>query len=164
VRLVRAFARAADELPAQIQLVLTGRAFPKDHPAALLIEELGLGRRIVHLGYRSAAEMGALFHECEALLYPSLFEGFGMPVAEAIIVGKPVACSNTTSLPEIAGDAALMFDPESVEGIADAIIQIVLDIQLRQALCSRAARRRALFEPARSAIRTLGAYRRALEH
>ena len=160
VRLVEAFSRALGRLPRDVKLVLTGRAFPSDHPAAVMIRERGLESRIVHLGYRSPLEIRALFQGCQALVFPSLFEGYGMPVAEAIIAGKPVLCSSATSLPEIAGDAALTFDPNDVDAIGDALVEITTKPDLRAALSEAALRRRRLFASRRSAVQTLSVYQR----
>ncbi len=157
-RLVEAFARIVTELPQGTQLVMTGRTFPADHPAAVFIRDNNLSSRIVHLGYRSPLEVRALFQGCLALVFPSLFEGYGMPVAEAIIAGKPVLCSNVTSLPELAGEAALTFDPNNVEEIANSLLSVAIDPELRRSLTEAAIRRRPLFSARRCAIQTLSIY------
>lgn len=162
-RLVEAFSRVLDRLPNDIKLVMTGRAFPNDHPAAALIHERGLESRVLHLGYRSPLEIRALFQGCMSLVFPSLFEGYGMPVAEAIIAGKPVLCSNATSLPEIAGDAALAFDPTDVDAIGEALVEITTRPDLREALSTAATRRRNLFAARRCAIQTLSIYNRVYQ-
>lgn len=159
-RLVEAFQRIASELPADIKLVMTGRPFPEDHPALIFMRDNDLSSRVMHLGYRSPLEVRALFQECLALVFPSLFEGYGMPVAEAIIAGKPVVCSNVTSLPEVAGEAALTFDPNSVEEIAQSLLQVATKPELRSALTEAAIRRRPRFSARRSAIQTMSIYRR----
>ena len=159
-RLVEAFLRVASDLPADIKLVMTGRPFPDDNPAAMMIRDKNLSARVVHLGYRSPLEVRALFQGCLALVFPSLFEGYGMPVAEAIIAGKPVLCSNVTSLPELAGDAALTFDPNSVEEIAQSLLDVATDAALRLELTDAAIRRRPLFSARRSAIQTMSIYQR----
>jgi glycosyltransferase involved in cell wall biosynthesis len=143
-------------------VVLTGGPFPLEHPAAALMREPRLGSRVLHLGYRSPLEVRALFQDCVALVFPSLFEGFGMPVAEAIIAGKPVACSNVTSLPEIGGDAAVMFDPLDVQEMAARILDIATDAELRASLAAAARRRRAVFSASLSAIKTLAVYETAM--
>ena len=79
-------------------------------------------------------------------------------VAEAIIAGKPVACSNVTSLPEIGGDAAVMFDPLDVEAMAARILEIATNAELRASLAAAARRRRAVFSASLSAIKTLAVY------
>lgn len=139
---------------------MTGRPFPEDHPAARMIRDQKLNNRIIHLGYRSPLEVRALFQGCLALMFPSLFEGYGMPVAEAIIAGKPVLCSNVTSLPELAGDAALTFNPNSADEIARSLLDIATNAELRAELAEAAIRRRALFSAHRSAIQTMSIYQR----
>lgn len=157
-RLVEAFHSVVSELHTGTKLVLTGRPFPLDHPAAIYIREHDLGRRIVHLGFRSPLEIRALFHGCLALVFPSLFEGYGMPVAEAIISGKPVICSNTTSLPELAGDAALTFDPHNIHEISASILRIATSEACRTELSEQAKQRRGLFSARKSAVQTLSIY------
>jgi glycosyltransferase involved in cell wall biosynthesis len=159
-RLIDAFHTVASELPADISLVMTGSPLPEYHPAAILIHDRGLSKRVVHLGYRSPLEVRALFQGCLALVFPSLFEGFGMPVAETIIAGKPVLCSNVTSLPEIAGDAALTFDPNSVEEIAMSMLGVATNTELRAALVEAGRRRRSLFSARRVGIQTMSIYQR----
>ena len=162
-RLVDAFSRVLNRLPKDLKLVLTGGSFPVDHPAAAMIHERGLESRIMHLGYRSPLEIRALFQGCMSLVFPSLFEGYGMPVAEAIIAGKPVLCSNITSLPEIAGDAALTFDPGDVDAISEALVEITTSPDLRAALSKAAIGRRNLFAARRSAVQTLSVYNRVYQ-
>jgi glycosyltransferase involved in cell wall biosynthesis len=88
-------------------------------------------------GFLSEAELSALYSSCAALIYPSLYEGFGMPLLEAMAHARPVLCSNVTSLPEIAGDAAILFDPHDVGQIADAILAVE---EQRDIVCERARR------------------------
>lgn len=161
-RLVEAFHLATRELPSDMKLVFAGRPFPNDHPAAALVRERGLGSRVLHLGHRSPLEIQVLFQETLALVFPSLFEGFGMPVAEAIIEGKPVVCSNVTSLPEIAGDAALFFDPRNLEEIGARIVDVATRPELRARLAGAARQRSAVFSAQTSAIRTLAVYERVV--
>ena len=162
-RLIEAFQMVEAELPADIQLVLTGRQFDECHEARQLIEAKNLQARVVHLGYRSPLEIQALFSSAHALVFPSLFEGFGMPVAEAIIADCPVACSNTTSLPEIAGDAAVYFNPQSTKGIARALLEITTDEKLRAELVAASHRRKPVFSSRLSAIKTLSVYTRVFQ-
>ena len=159
-RLVEAFQRIVTELPANTKLVMTGRQFPDDHPAAIFLRDNDLSAHVIHLGFRSPLEVRALFQGCLALVFPSLFEGYGMPVAEAIIAGKPVLCSNVTSLPELAGEAALTFDPNNVEEIAQALLDVATRPALRLALSEAARRRRPLFSARRIAVQTMSIYQR----
>jgi glycosyltransferase involved in cell wall biosynthesis len=162
-RLIEAFDGILGEIPKDMQLILSGRPFPEDHPAKMLIRDRGLEQRVSHLGYRSPIEIQALFQGCLVLAFPSLFEGFGMPVAEAILAGKPVACSNCTSLPEIAGDAALTFDPTNATEMGARILEIISDTARRDEMAAAALRRRSLFSPRLSAIKTLAVYQRVHE-
>lgn len=101
------------------------------------IVELGLERQVRFLGYCPNDEIPALYRNALSLVFPSLFEGFGMPVLEAMACDCPVVCSNTTSLPEIAGDAAVMVDPLDHEALADAMYRVVSDQELRVELTAR---------------------------
>jgi glycosyltransferase involved in cell wall biosynthesis len=120
------------------------------------------GARIRFTGWVDDATLDGLYRAASCFVFPSLAEGFGLPVLEAMIRGAPVACSNATSLPEVAGDAALYFDPMDTRAIAQAVRQILEDGDLRERL------RRAGFEQARrfswegTARATLESYERAL--
>jgi glycosyltransferase involved in cell wall biosynthesis len=132
--LLRAMRDALRELPAETHLVLTGQPFPIGHPARELLEAPELCGRVVHLGYRTSAEVAALYASAEALVFASRFEGFGMPVIEAMSHSCPVICGTHTSLPEIAGDAAHFVDVESPGALAEAMIAIGRDPGLRDRL------------------------------
>ena len=162
-RLVEAFKMVETELPADLQLVLTGRQFDEGHPARQLIDAENLRGRVVHLGFRSPLEIRALYGSAQALVFPSLFEGFGIPVAEAIIADCPVACSTATSLPEIAGDAAIYFDPEDTKDIARKLLAITVDEKLRANLRAAGGQRKSLFSSRLSAVKALSIYRRVFE-
>ncbi len=109
----------------------------------------------------SASELLCLYDRAELLVFPSVFEGFGLPVLEGFAAGLPVACSNTTSLPELAGDAAMLFDPFDSAAIADAIEAIWLDGALRADLIERGLQRAAKYTWDRVAAETVGVYREA---
>ncbi len=162
-RLVAAFGLIAKDLPADVRLVFTGKPFGPDHPAHAAMVEHHLEKRVVHLGYRSPLEMRALYGNALALVFPSLFEGFGMPVAEAMIAGCAVACANTTSLPEIGGEAVITFDPRNTAEIAQAMLRLALDDDLRADLVAAGQRRSTLFSARNSAVKTLSIYRRVFE-
>jgi glycosyltransferase involved in cell wall biosynthesis len=118
-------------------LVCTGN--PKEAHADLLnlIQELRLHDRVRFLGYCPMSDMPALYEGAAALVFPSFFEGFGIPLLEAMWCDCPIVCSNATSLPEVAGDAALFFDPHSPEELALAISRVLTDNKLRQTLIER---------------------------
>jgi glycosyltransferase involved in cell wall biosynthesis len=126
-------------------LVCTGA--PKDAQADLQdqIQHLGLGNQIRFLGYCPKPDMPALYESAAALVFPSVFEGFGLPLVEAMWCECPIACSNLTSLPEIADDAALFFDPYSPEEMALSISRLLTDSQLRKELIARGSSRASTF-------------------
>lgn len=143
--------------------MFSGRPFPQDHPALKLTKEFNLEQRVLHLGYRSPMEIQALYQNCFLLVFPSLFEGFGMPVAEAIIAGKPVACSNCTSLPEIAGAAGHTFDPTNIHDIGGKLLEIINDPARYAALTAATIRQRPLFSSRVSAMKTLAVYQQVYD-
>jgi glycosyltransferase involved in cell wall biosynthesis len=122
-------------------LVCTGS--PKEAHRELLakIHDAGLGHRIRFLGYCTLDDMPALYESAAGLIFPSLFEGFGLPLLEAMWCDCPIVCSNVTSLPEIAGDAALLTDPRSPEELAHALYRVLTDEDLRRLLIARGRQR-----------------------
>ncbi len=113
--------------------------------------------RIVMPGYIADEDVAAVFSGALALVFPSLYEGFGFPVLEAMRCGTPVLCSNTSSLPELAGDAAILVDPLDVRAIADGIGRLVGDPTLRTDLVQRGYRQAEQFTWKRAAEQTLAA-------
>jgi glycosyltransferase involved in cell wall biosynthesis len=105
------------------------------------IKQHDLGRQFGFVGFVSAMEVRCLYQLCRGLVFPSKFEGFGLPVAEAFWAGVPVACSNATCLPELTGDAALQFPPDDTEAMAEAITRLWTDEELRGQLVSRGRQR-----------------------
>jgi glycosyltransferase involved in cell wall biosynthesis len=134
LRLLEAMSLVSDSLPKEYKLVLTGQPFPPDHPAAALMLDPRIRDRVVHLGYRSPREVAALYRGAEALVFPSLFEGFGIPLVEAMQQGCPIVCGRHTCLPEIVGDAALFTAVSSADALAEAMLSITRDISLRDRL------------------------------
>jgi glycosyltransferase involved in cell wall biosynthesis len=113
-------------------------------------------------GWISGPEVEGLWALTRAFVFPSLYEGFGLPVLEAMARGVPVACSNTSSLPEVAGDAALLFDPHDAAGIAAVLRRLLEDREEARRLSARGIERAREFTWARSAELTLASYDRAL--
>lgn len=142
-RLLEAFAKvlATNRTPG-LRLVLSGEETGAGAEADVATERLGLGAAVLRTGYVDDEEFSALLHDARALVFPSLYEGFGMPVAEALAAGVPVACSGTTSLPEVAGDAALFFDPTSADDISRALVEVAtLPPERREAMRAAGLRR-----------------------
>jgi glycosyltransferase involved in cell wall biosynthesis len=122
----------------------------------------GVAERVVFAGWVSGADLEGLYAASACLAFPSLAEGFGLPVLEAMVRGLPVACADATALPEVAGDAALLFDPESVDAIAAALNRLLGDAALRDGLARRGRERAARFSWEAAADGTVATYRRAL--
>jgi glycosyltransferase involved in cell wall biosynthesis len=124
LRLFEALASLRDQRGLVVPLVCTARPVA-DHSAVLTrtLEALALEKQVLFTGHLPQPEMDALFSLADLMIFPSLFEGFGIPLLEAMHFGLPIVCSNGSCLPEVAGDAALYFDPLSVESIADAVAQ-----------------------------------------
>jgi glycosyltransferase involved in cell wall biosynthesis len=121
----------------------------------------GVGEDVRFLGWVSGAEIEALWAVAEAFVFPSLYEGFGLPVLEAMARGVPVASSNASSLPEVAGDAALTFDPHDRAAIAAAIERLLTDRDLAERLRAAGRERARMFTWERTASLTLESYARA---
>jgi glycosyltransferase involved in cell wall biosynthesis len=126
-------------------LVLPGYSTGHDGPLEQAARALGVEDDIRWLGWIEQADLEGLYACSELLVFPSLYEGFGLPVLEAMQRGLPVACSNRGSLAEIAGDAALIFDPESPQAIATAMTQLHADEALRARLVEAGAAQAARF-------------------
>jgi glycosyltransferase involved in cell wall biosynthesis len=122
----------------------------------------GVERDVRFLGWLSGAEIEGMWAIVDAFVFPSLYEGFGLPVLEAMARGVPVACSNASSLPEVAGDAALLFDPSDESAIAAALARLLGDQALREDLRARGLERAGRFTWERTASLTLESYARAL--
>ena len=119
------------------------------------------GGRVHLTGYVSDRQLAACYRCSTAFVLPSLYEGFGLPVLEAMAHGVPVACSNAGALPEVAGDAAVLFDPRSVEAIGAAMSSILRDASLRERLSHAGKARAAEFTWKRTAELTLAVYQKA---
>jgi glycosyltransferase involved in cell wall biosynthesis len=151
-----------DALPDEAWLVLPGR--PTAHGAELEAHAaaLGVGDRLVLPGFVSDADLEGLWATATAFVLPSLSEGFGLPVAEAMRRGVPVACSDASSLPEVAGGAALLFDPRSADAVREAIARLLGDAGLRERLAAAGRVRAAELTWEQTARATFASYRRAL--
>lgn len=123
------------------------------------VYDLGLQKRIIFTGYVSDEELPALYSGADFFIFPSIYEGFGMPVVEAMACGTPVITSNVCSLPEVAGDAALLVDPYSSSSIAEGMHKLLLDNHLRKDLVSRGFERAKLFTWEKTARETLKVYK-----
>jgi glycosyltransferase involved in cell wall biosynthesis len=135
-RLVEAFAQIMD-IVVGLRLVLVGRKAWGDQSLIDRINDLDLSERVVLPGYVPDDDLAALYSGASVYAFPSLYEGFGFPALEAMACGTPVVCANTSSLPEIVGDAALTFAPTDVDGQADALRRVLTDPALSKRLVER---------------------------
>ena len=162
-RLIRAFSGFREQHP-EFKLVIAGlRGF---HAEAIdqLIARLGLSDSVTLTGWIPREDLYELFRRAFAFLYPTTFEGFGLPVVEAMAAGVPTACSAIEPVKSIAGDAAIQFDPESEDQIREAMLRLVSDPELRERLSLRGPERALEFSWRRTAEVTLAALTEAASH
>ena len=144
------------------RLVIAG-AWDERYPEAKQrVAALDLGDSVTFLGPVAGADLPALYAGAELFVFPSLYEGFGFPVLEAMACGTPVICSNVSSLPEVAGSAALQVDPRDTDALAAAMDRVLGDAALRQSMRREGLAQAGRFSWTRTAQQTLAAYRRVL--
>ena len=155
---------ALARIPPEERPVLVLPGYPTEHESELRRRalELGVDGDVRFEAWVSSADLEGLWDLTAAFVFPSLYEGFGLPVLEAMSRGVPVACSNSSSLPEVAGDAALMFDPRDEAAIARALQRLLTDATLGEQLRARGLERARTFTWQRTAELTLASYERAL--
>jgi len=140
-----------------IKLVIAGQWDERYPEARQLAEETGLDQ-VVFAGPVEEANLPALYSGATLFVFPSLYEGFGLPVLEAMACGTPVVCSNTSSLPEVAGDAALQVNPLDVDALAEAIGHALMNDELRRNLREKGLAQAARFSWEQTAQKTQSAY------
>ena len=157
VRLIEAFAQLPGSL-SDLKLAIAGREQWQESEVYRRVADLQLQERVVFTGYLSDQELALLYHGTLALIYPSLYEGFGLPILEAMSCGTPVICSNTSSMPEVAGDAAIMVDPLSISDISEAIARVAQSRSVRDDLRRKGMKRAAKFSWQKTARLTTKVY------
>jgi glycosyltransferase involved in cell wall biosynthesis len=163
LRLVRAFAKAREKSGLRQRLVLVGGKECEDPDLVPAITSAGLESIVQLTPYLPQRDLEELYSACDLFVYPSLFEGFGLPVLEAMACGAPVLTSNAGSLPEVAGEAARTFHPEDLDLLAASLGELLLDPSLREKLASLSRRRCEQFSWTKAAEETLGTYRKAVQ-
>lgn len=162
LRLITAFNEFKKETPSQIQLVLAGADW---HGASAIHEAVAQSpfkRDIRSLGFISDDDLPKVYRGAEAAVYPSLYEGFGLPALEAMACGCPVLSSNRGALPEVVGDAGLLVDPEDATALKTQLTRIATDEVLRERLRWAGLERAKQFDWSETATRTLEVYRQAI--
>ena len=159
-RLVHAFARVRASFP-EARLIKVGSPEygPQAESLRAQIRELDLADAVLFYDHVPDHDLALLYNLAELFCFPSLYEGFGLPPLEAMACGTPVVCSNAASLPEVVGDAAIMIDPYDVEGLAEAMHQVLADRDLQEDLRRRGLERAAGFTWERTARETVEIYR-----
>jgi glycosyltransferase involved in cell wall biosynthesis len=163
VRLVRAFARAKREYKLPHKLVLIGARGWMYEQVDAVIEQEDMKNEIIFAGYIPQNELPLWHRSADLFVYPSLYEGFGLPALEAMASGTPVITSNASSLPEVVGDAAVQVAPEDENALAQAIGNVLTNPGLREQMIARGLAQAAKFSWARAARETVDVYRLALK-
>ncbi len=132
MRLIDAYGMLPKDLKDRYTLVFAGGL--KERSEEVLLHAEGTGEKIVFTGFVDDEELGGLYENCSLFVYPSLYEGFGLPIIEAMSYGRPVLCSDRGSLPEVADNAALLCDPEDESDISGKMENLLTDVELRKKL------------------------------
>jgi glycosyltransferase involved in cell wall biosynthesis len=158
-RLIDAFARLRQDGFGDIKLLITGSEVSRYATLRHAVHRYNLHKHVRFLGFLTTDTLATLYHLADAFVFPSLYEGFGLPPLEAMASGTPVLTSNVSSLPEVVDDAALLVDPYDPESIANGMRQILSDDAMRARLVSRGRTRAACFSWEESVKRVLTIYR-----
>ncbi|RCJ39279.1 glycosyl transferase family 1 [Nostoc punctiforme NIES-2108] len=157
--IITAFNFLKEKYKMEHQLILIGKKGWNYEPIFAAIENSPWANQIHHLNYLSNELVALFYSKADVFVYPSHYEGFGLPVLEAMTLGVPVISSNTSSIPEVTGDAAILVDPNNPIQLGEAILKVISDSQLRQELINKGKARAKLFSWERTAKETLNAYR-----
>ncbi len=163
IRLLQAVASVKREHGVTFQLVIAGKAQWRESDVSSEVRRLGLEQDVLFPGYVSDQILAVLYRYATVFVYPSLYEGFGLPVLEAMACGTPVVTSRCTSIPEVAGDAAIMVDPANTVELSSAVGRILTDSLLAASLCEKGLKQAARFTWERTARQTWDVYRRIVE-
>jgi glycosyltransferase involved in cell wall biosynthesis len=164
IGLIRAFARLVRAHPhLKHHLVLAGKETWFADRVREAARESGVVDRIHFFGFVSDRDLLQLYNACEVFVFPSFYEGFGLPALEAMACGRAVVCSNTSALPEVVDGAAILFDPYAVDEIVRAIADLLLDAELRARMERLGLQRAAHFSWQKTAERTLEVFREVAE-
>lgn len=156
--LLEAYRRVYRELPGYYDLVLIGASRDNHYELKKKAESMGLTDRVVFTGYVPYEHL-PYFYNCSTLfVYPSLYEGFGLPPLEAMTCGTPTITTSVTSIPEVVGDGALLTDPYNIDGLTEKIFQTISDSEFRDKLSAKALRRAYNFSWKKTAIETIRVY------
>lgn len=156
---LRGFAQIHTQFP-DVRFVVVGPSTFRQTPVGAIAESLGIADKVVVTGAVPDAALPVIYSAAEVFVFPSFYEGFGLPVVEAMACGTPVITSNATSLPEVVGDAGFMVDPNSVDEMVTALTRVLNDPQLRQTMREKGLERTKQFTWKRTAQQTIEVYRK----
>lgn len=159
-RLIEAYDILCKRYQIDCQLLIVGIKGRAQSGLVNWVKEMSLEKRIIFTGWIANEDLSLLYSEAELMVFPSLFEGFGIPVLEAMAHGTPVVSSGAASLPEVVGDAALLVDPYDVEEIAEAMYRVVTEEDVRANLIKKGRQRAGQFSWEKTARETLAVYKR----
>lgn len=162
LRLVEAYLGLLTTHAIDYDLVVSGYAGWEASAAHELVKRSGAAARVTFLGFIPMAHLVALYRGASIFVYPSLYEGFGIPILEAFNVGCPVLASNVTAIPEVGGAAAIYFDPLSVDEISQTMLRVLSDESLRESLARRGYARAHQFSWDEAARQTISIYERCM--
>jgi glycosyltransferase involved in cell wall biosynthesis len=163
LRLFEAFARLRTQDRITHQLVVIGKRGWLDDEIVAFPQRAGIHGQVIFTDYVSEEDLILFYNSAEAFVYPSLYEGFGLAVLEAMACGLPVVCSNVTSLPEVVGDAGILVDPYSVDQLTQALAQVLKNAKLRRELRARGLQRARQFRWDVAAHRLLSVFAEVME-
>jgi glycosyltransferase involved in cell wall biosynthesis len=168
-RLIHAFAKFVTDTGFPGKLLITGSVSGAPYQEKMkpicdaAVRETGMVERVVFTGFIPDEELDSLLRGAKLLIYPSLYEGFGIPILEAMKVGTPVITSNKTAMPEVAGNAALLVDPEDIDQMAAEMARLLDDQDLRQTLIAKGTERAGHYSWQRTAEMYIEVYQELLE-
>jgi glycosyltransferase involved in cell wall biosynthesis len=162
-RIIEAFGRAREQGPDGLKLVIIGDEVSKYPSLRQMVHRHKLDKHVRFLGFQPQETLASFYRLAGAFVFPSLYEGFGLPPLEAMACGTPVITSNVSSLPEVAGDAALLVDPYDVDALCRAIVRVFSDRPLRDMLVAKGLTRVRQFSWAESVAKIRAAYADVLD-
>jgi glycosyltransferase involved in cell wall biosynthesis len=161
--LIHAWARLLRHIPDPPVLVLAGALRGEYRKLRKEVEKRGLEGKVLFPGFIRDDDLPAVYSAATLFVFPSLYEGFGLPPLEAMACGTPCVVSNSSSLPEVTGPAALLFNPTSLDGLEECVMRVLTDPELYESLKQEGLRQSALFPWSKAAEETLGVYRSVLQ-
>lgn len=158
--LIEAFNTSKPKLKKDTKLIILGSKGKSFESYKNRAENLGLSEDVIFSGFIPTEHMPIFYNSAQMLIYPSFYEGFGLPPIEAMACGTPVIASNLTSIPEVVGDAAILINPHDSDSISNAIISLSLDNNLRKSLIQKGLNQSSLFNWKQTAFETINIYKK----